>query len=167
MIIRLSSGVACAALLALAAAQAQAAPSARATDLAKRYIAALHMENMMGEMMKNMAPAILDDVARQRGGAVPSEMRAAFTSAAEDSARAMTPKMMDRIIPVVAESFTEAELAAAVAYYESPLGQAFLAKSPAFMAKATPAMMELMPAYQADMMGRFCKSVGCNPADLK
>jgi hypothetical protein len=150
----------CAAFL-LAASSAAAAPSAKSVELARRYAAALHMDNMVGSMMNNMMPSMLDQITKARGGEVPSELRIAVAEVAEESARAMAPKMIDAMLPAVAESFTEAELQAAVDYYESPLGQALLAKSPTFMAKATPAMTALMPQMQADFHARLCKKIGC------
>jgi hypothetical protein len=160
------TALACAAILAFAA-TAQAAPSARTTELAKRYMSALHMENTMGALMSNMAPTILENIAKSRGAALTSDVKIAFTEAAEESMRAMTPRMVEKMIPVIADTFTEGELEAAVAYYESANGQAMLKKSPELMSKLQPALADLMPVMQADLVGRLCKKIGCDPADLK
>jgi hypothetical protein len=145
-------------------AAAQPAPSPHALELAKRYIAAVHMEATIGSMMTSLMPAMFDSIAKRNGLAPNPEMRTAMTEAASESTRAMMPKMEDAMAPVIAGSFSEPELEAAVAYYESAPGQSLMAKMPAYMAKATPPLVALMPAMQADMEARFCRKVGCPAA---
>jgi hypothetical protein len=143
---------------------AAAQPSPRTMELARRYAAAVQMEEMMGSMMRNMMPGMMDQMAKQRGLTVNPELRIAVTEAAEESVRSMTPKMIDAMLPAIADTFSEAELQAAISYYESPPGKSLLAKAPTFMAKASPAMVALMPAMQADLEERLCKKIGCEPA---
>lgn len=155
------------AVLALAAAPAAAQPSAKSLDLARRYAKALNMEGTLVSMMGTMMPTLMDQIAQRNGGTVPPEVRSILTEVMEESTQAMTPRMIEAMLPAVAETFTEAELQAAVDYYESPLGRSFVAKSPAFMSKVTPAMSALAPEIHKDMNERLCKKVGCDPATLK
>lgn len=152
------------AVLTLAAAPAAAEPSAKSMELAKRYVKALHMENTIGTMMGNMAPLMLDRLAKRVNAQVRPELKTAYAEAVEETTRAMTPRMIDAMLPVLAETFTEAELEAAVAYYESAPGQSLMAKMPVYMAKATPAMMALTPEMEADLEARLCRKIGCEPA---
>lgn len=149
------------AVLVLAATPAAAEPSARSMELARRYVKALHMENTVGTMMGNMAPMMLDRLAQRLNAQVHPELKTAYAEAVEETTRAMTPKMIDAMLPALAETFTEAELEAAVTYYESAQGQSLMAKMPAYMARATPAMMALTPELEADLEARLCKKVAC------
>ncbi|HEY8574503.1 DUF2059 domain-containing protein [Phenylobacterium sp.] len=161
MFLKTVSALGCAAVLAFGAGAADAAPTAKQVELARRYMAALHMEEMMGSMMQNLAPAMLDNIAKRSGGQVPPELRKAFTEASAESMQAMTPRMVEVMVPAIADTFTEAELQAAVAYYESPLAKSLLAKTGAYMAKVQPAITRLMPEMQADLEGRLCRKIEC------
>jgi hypothetical protein len=141
-----------------------AKPSARAMALARRYADAIHMDNQLAAMMNGMMPAMLDQAAKRRGAPVTAELKEAVARASADAARAIAPRMIDRMTPFIAESFTEEELAAAVAYYESPLAQSLLAKSPQFIARTIPAMMEMSPEIEAEITTRICKEIGCDEA---
>lgn len=153
-------GAIAAMLLVVTPAAAQS--SAKTLELARRYTAAVRLDKMMDSMMAGMVPGMMDQMAQRRGVVLDERLRAAFVEASRESVRAMTPKMIDVMVPVIAESFTEAELAAAVAYYESPPGQSLMDKMPAYMAKASPAMTKLMPEMQDDLMQRFCTKVDCD-----
>lgn len=140
---------------------AAAEPSAENLDLARRYANALHMENIMGNLMRSLMPAMMDRLAKTSGGDVTAELKEAFASAADQSARAMTPKMLDIMVPVIADSFSTEELKAAVDYYEGPAAQSLLAKMPVYTARVTPQLMELTPEIEADMQRRICAEIGC------
>lgn len=140
---------------------AAAEPSAENLDLARRYAAALHMENIMGNLMRSLMPAMMDHFAQSSGGGVTPELKEAVASAADQSARAMTPKMLEIMVPVIADSFSTEELKAAVAYYESPAAQSLLSNMPTYTARVTPALMELTPEIEADMQKRICVEIGC------
>jgi hypothetical protein len=140
---------------------AGAEPSAEKLALARRYAAALHMENIMGTMMNNLMPIVVERTAKARGLAVTPELKEAMGRAAERSARHMTPRMLEVMTPALAESFSEDELKAAVAYYESAAAQSLLAKMPAYTARTMPQLAELMPAMEADLQARICEEIGC------
>lgn len=143
-----------------AAPAAPAAASPRKLELAHRYMAAMHVDAMMGSMMNTLMPAVLSQLSK--GKEAPPELKAALTAAASESAQAMVPNLIERMTPVVAETFTEQELQAAVAYYESPLGQSLLAKMPTYMSRMGPAMQAMMPLVAADMEQRFCRKYDCS-----
>ncbi|WP_309092398.1 DUF2059 domain-containing protein [Phenylobacterium sp.] len=151
------------AALVLAAAPAQAAPSARQMDLAKRYIAAANLENMVGALTAQLTVGMVDALSEQAKEPITAELRIAVGDAAEETARAMTPKFVERMLPVIADAFTEAELAAAVAYMESPDGRSFMQKSPALMGKVDAAVRPLQEDFAAEMEVRLCQKIGCEP----
>lgn len=143
------------------AAPAAAEPSAENLALARRYANAIHMENIIGNLMRNLMPAMMDHLAKTSGGNADAEIKEVLSSAADQSARAMTPKMLDIMVPVIADSFTTEELKAAVDYYESPAAQSLLAKTPAYTARVTPKLMEISSELEADMQKRVCAEIGC------
>lgn len=167
MIAKRLTALAGAAVLVLAAGSAQAAPSAKALELSRRYMTALHMDNMMGTMMDNLMPTVIAQMSKESGHDVDPEVRQAITEAASEAARAVTPQMVEKMVPVIADSFTEQELQAAVSYYESPLGQSLMAKMPVYMAKMQPAMAEFMPKMQTEMFERMCSKVDCKTGKIK
>lgn len=78
---------------------------------------------------------------------------------ADDTVAMMTTmreKMYPLIEPIVAETFTEAELEPIVAFYESPAGQTLIAKQPEMTAKLAPVLKTLLPEIMSDMMARVC-----------
>jgi hypothetical protein len=149
------------ALFFLAAAPAQAQPSAKSLQLARRYVAALNMEEMLSTFVTSMAVQMFDQQTKGQNLPLTNEVRIAFSEATEESTRAITPKMMEAMLPTVAEHFTEAELEAAVNYLETPLGQSFMKKSPQLMGKVQEAVTPLTPGFTADLQTRFCKKIGC------
>ena len=147
-----------------AAPPAVAAPappaSNKAMELTRRYFAAMRMEVTMRATMKAVMPAVVDQLARNNPK-LTKEQREALVEVAAQSAQTMVVKMMDRMAPVFAQSFTEKELQDLVDFYESPTGQALVAKTPAFAAKMNPTMNALLPEMLADMQTRLCARVGC------
>jgi hypothetical protein len=74
----------------------------------------------------------------------------------------MMAKLVDRIIPLYASTFTEKELQDLVAFYDGPTGQAMLTKMPTLMSKMGPMMSELMPEMMADVHQRICAKTDCS-----
>ncbi len=128
-------------------------------ELAHRLIVAMRMEEMMSNAIKGMAPSMLDQ-ANMFPGALPEKERVAIAKDVTESMHALMSKMavlMNEKGPAMyAATFTEAELRDMVAFYESPTGQATLTKMPQLMSQMTPMITQLMPAYQADLLGRLC-----------
>jgi hypothetical protein len=148
-------------LATTSAAPAAADPSPRALELAQRYARAIHFDQQMAAMMDGVVPAIVEQSLREKGQAMTTEMKAAVGRAAAETGRAMAPKMLERMIPVIAELYTEAELQAAVAFYESAPGQSMLAKTAALTARTAPALAALGPEIEADFETRLCREVNC------
>lgn len=148
-------------LVASSAAAADAAPSAHNVELARRLFTSMHMDQLMAGMMKNMMPAMVQQI-RKTNPAISDAQAQAITEASTESTQAMMSKMMDRMIPLYASTFTEKELQDVVTFYEGPSGQAMLAKMPTLMSKMGPLMIELMPEMQADLRRRMCAKMDCS-----
>ncbi|HEX3699379.1 MAG TPA: DUF2059 domain-containing protein [Phenylobacterium sp.] len=161
---RLAAGLSAAVLLIAAAPAfcADAAPDGHKLELAKRYFGAIHMDVMMDQMMSRMMPAMSEAMARQSGAALSPDMRKAIDDSVLESQHVMLAKMTEKMIPVVAETFTEKELQDLVTFYEGPTGQAVIAKTPLLTAKMMPTIISLVPEVQADVQRRLCARIDCS-----
>ena len=144
---------------ALMATAALAAPTAKQTELAHRYIAAVHMDRTMDATMKAMMPTMLASI--PPGGEAQEARRKAVTEVLPEVMHEMMGKMMARMEPIVAETFTEQELADLVKFYESPTGQAVVDKTPQLAMRMAPMMRELMPEMTKDLMAKVCAKSDC------
>ena len=135
-------------------------PSARALELTRRYFAAMHMDRTMHATIRAMAPAVMERMTKANPSITPAQ-RKAIVEVAGEASQAMVPRLMERLTPIFASTFTEKELEDLVAFYEGPTGQALVAKSPAFSARLGPAVQDLMPTMKADMEARLCARIVC------
>lgn len=134
--------------------------SPRALELTQRYFAAMRMEATMRATVKAVMPELIDQFSRSNPNMSPAQ-RAAIVDAAAQSSQTMIVRMMERMAPIFAQSFTEQELQDLVAFYEGPTGRALVAKTPAFAAKMNPAVVQLMPEMMAEMQNRLCAKMSC------
>lgn len=137
------------------------APDPTKLALAKRYYGAMHMERTMDGMMRSMVPVISQSIAKANPNLTEQE-RTAVAEAATESAAAASTRIVDRITPIIAETFTEQELRDLVNFYEGPTGQAIVDKMPTVMAKFAPQMKELVPEMEADSRQRICARIDCS-----
>lgn len=142
-----------------AAWSAGVAPSVENLALAKRYVTAIHMDHQMDGMMKSIMPALTAQTGK--GTQLTPEQQQIVAEVAIDATKGFVGKMMDRMTPIFAATFTTQELQGLVAFYEGPTGQSMMAKTPELMKNMTPMMMELMPQMQADMRQHLCARLDC------
>src|SRR5579875_4059414 len=143
------------ALPGLALAQAQ--PSPEALALAKRYVVAAQASKILENEGPAVAQYMISRMAAPPGGdAKEAEVKHAMLAAADAAVAAKTPEFLDKTAAIYARTFTEPELEAIVAFYDSPAGKAFVAKGQA----AAQPMAELIHALGADIQKdteqRFC-----------
>lgn len=134
---------------------AASAPSPRAMDLSKRYFKAMRLEDSLGKALDALDPALLtgDD-----GDPAQAEAMRAATRQALDAAM---PQYIEKMTPLLASAYSEEELAALVAFYESPVGQSVVAKSRDVGGISSQAMKDLLPGIMDDAMDRYCREMGC------
>jgi hypothetical protein len=137
-----------------------ATPNPRSLELAHKLFTEMHMDQMMINMMHQMAPAMIAQQRKVNPNLTDQEAKA-ISEAATESASNLMQKVIDRSIPLYAATFTEKELQDLVNFYDSPSGQAMLAKMPALTAKMGPIMTDLMPEMTADMTQRICSKIDC------
>jgi len=161
MIAGLSALALCAAPLAHAADTPAAAPDPAKIALVKRYFAAMHFGQMMSGMMHQMGPAMMAQM-RQAHPEVTDAQMQGVSDAMGATMDEYLPKMMDAMVPVYADTFSTEELTKLDEFYESPIGQSIVSKTPLAMQKMMPVMIKMMPDMQADMMKRMCAKVDCS-----
>jgi len=143
-----------------------AAVSERARDCAARYNKAIHLEDTMAAMMRSLMPIMISQLETETGKTLDAADKAGMVEAMAESAGVMGPKLQEELVPAMLSTFSEDELCAMTAFYESPEGQGVITKMPAYTVAASGAMARFMPAFQADMATRICKRMGCDAAKL-
>jgi hypothetical protein len=141
-----------------AAAPSKATPETRA--LAARYFEAIHYDKMLGQMMEQMVPVMLQTL-RQQAPSLTDEQNQLVSETVIESTREMTAKMKAPMIDAVAEVFTEQELRDLVAFYEAPSGQALIAKTPELTQKMMAQMPTIMAETQGKMLQKLCAKLNC------
>lgn len=134
---------------------ATAAPSAKAMDLSRRYFKAMRLEDSLGKALDTLDPALLGV---EDGDPEQAEAMRAATKQALDAAM---PRYIEKMTPLLAAAYSEEELAALVAFYESPVGRSVVAKSRDVGGISSQAMKDLLPDIMDDAMDRYCQQMGC------
>jgi hypothetical protein len=149
---------------AQAAASATARPAAvspKAEALVRCYLAAIHFEKLLDAMMGSMIPVMTDSMGKQYPN-LTDQQRSEIGAAVRESMREdFTPKMLERMVPIYAQAFSESELEAMVTFYESPAGQSIMQKTPSLAPKSAEVARDLMPEVQKDVMRRLCAKIDC------
>jgi len=146
-----------------APAAAAAKPTARQLELAHRYIQAIHMERTMDGVMKNVMPAMMAQMPKNPN--MTDAQRQAISEVATEVTGKMMSKMMVQMEPIMAETFSEKELADLVTFYEGPTGQAVIAKTPLMSTRMMSVAIAQMPEMQAEMRAKICARIQCPGAD--
>jgi hypothetical protein len=133
-----------------------AVPSARALELSQRYFKAMRLEDSLGKALDMLDPALLTG-----NGENDPEQAEAMRSATKQALDAAMPKYIEKLTPLLASAYSEEELAALVAFYESPVGQSVVAKSRDVGGISSQAMKDLLPGIMDDAMDRYCREMGC------
>ncbi|ACG77958.1 conserved hypothetical protein [Phenylobacterium zucineum HLK1] len=136
-----------------------ASPSPKALELVQRLLKATGAENQADLLTQ----AIITQMAASSNLNLSDEERVAVAHIVRDVMREeVTPKLMARMTPVYARTFTEAELEAMVVFYESPVGQAAITRIPQLMQESIAITEELMPPAQGEILRRLCDRFGCD-----
>jgi hypothetical protein len=147
-----------------AAVAAAPAPSPHALELAQRYIRATRMEQTMGRVMDQMMPAMLNQMLSNNPNVTEEQkhqITATVSEAASEASKAFFHKYFEKATVVIAQTYTETELEKLAEFFESPIGQSMMDKTPLLTQRIQGVAMELLPAFQADMQTRLCAKVDC------
>ena len=158
-----------AALMLFAGPAWSAEPSPRARELSGRYVRAIHLVENLDSMVAKIMPTMVDNAIKSARLPPGDEQRfrQAANEAAQEAMADYTRKMVAELEVVAAETFTEDELAQAVAFYESPAGRAIVAKTPElnarFMPRIQPLIDETTRTMMQRMMQKLCPAGRCEP----
>ena len=143
----------------LMAPAASAAPSDQQLALAKRYMAeATHMADSVASTLKQLRPMIMSQTEAQLNAGEKQIVGDAFDLAYTRYLNSY----LDRITPILADTYSEEELTQMVAFYESPIGQSTIAKGPALQLKLVPVAMDLVSNHASRHASR-----GLRPRHLR
>lgn len=144
--------------------QAASEPSARQLALTRRYIE-LTMSDQFEDALREMIAdqAAMDPAAQD----LPDEDRRFVADLTAELTTDMIPQMLDQMVPVYARTFSEAELEALIAFYDTEMGRSILAKTMESMPEASRAAMTVVPQMLEKMAARICQHYGCTPGELE
>ena len=129
--------------------------SAKQVALAHRYFLAAHMDRTMDGTLKTMIPAMLANIPET--ATITAEKKQVLGEVVTEVTSGMMSKILARMEPIMAEIYSETELEAMVTFYESPIGQSMIDKSPALAAKMAPMMQSIMSEMQTDLKVKLCE----------
>jgi uncharacterized protein len=139
-----------------------ASPTARRTELARRYLD-LMMTDQFGSVIREMLGDEFDNDSEMQG--VPDADRRFILNLTAELTTELVPLMITEMIPIYAATFSEEELGALVVFYDTPLGRSIATKSVEVMPEANRAIMAVVPQMLEKMATRMCQHYGCTPAE--
>jgi hypothetical protein len=144
--------------------QTAAPPTARMTALAREYLNLTMTDQFEGVVRQMLGTEFENDSEMQ---ALPEEDRRMILNLTAELTADMVPQMITEMVPVYATTFTEDELTALVAFYETPLGRSIADKSIQVMPEADRAVMSVVPQLLEKMATRMCQHYGCSPEEQR
>lgn len=138
-----------------------AAPSARQMALTRQYI-----DLMLSDQFEDVIREMIGDEAA-RDATLPEEDREFLLDLTTELITDMLPLMIEEMVPVYAAAFTEQELEALVAFYDTEMGRSIAAKNVLVMPEANRAVMSVVPQMLDKMAARMCQHYGCGPGELE
>jgi hypothetical protein len=150
----------------LLAGAASAEPTARQRELSARYFKAMHLNENFENSMKTSVGPMMDSMSKSMG--LPETMIPVMRELVNETLSETYPKMFKVMEDTIADTWSEEELQAAVTFYESPIGQSIVSKTPAMNARMMPAvaqiMTEQMRSMQVRVREKLCPSGDCSKA---
>lgn len=134
----------------------------RQLALSRRYI-----DLMQGDQLRATVRAMVQGQVQAEGRNMPDEDRRFLTDLTVELVGDLVPAMMDELVPVYAGVFTESELEALIAFYDTVEGRSIINKTYASLSEANTAMMSVMPRMFDKMAVRMCEHYGCDPVEVR
>ena len=144
--------------------QAAPAPSARQLELTRRYIA-LTMTDQFEDALRQII--VQQAQADPNADSLPEADREFIVELSVELTTDMIPQMLEAMVPIYARTFTEEELEAMIAFYDSEMGRSILRKTMTSLPEANQAAMSVMPQLMEKMAARICQYYGCEAEELE
>ncbi|HEY1224813.1 MAG TPA: DUF2059 domain-containing protein [Brevundimonas sp.] len=155
---RLFAVVFAACALLAAPALAQSEPSARQIELSRRYVQLAQGDQIESALRQMMATDPSNDLSD-----LPAEDREFLLDLTSEILADLMPKMMEAMVPAYAATFTEAELEALVAFYDTEMGRSIIDKTFQVLPEINTAVEVIIPELFQKMASRMCARYGCDP----
>lgn len=149
---------ACALLAAPALAQSQ--PSARQLELTRQYVQLAQGDQIETALRQMLATDPSNDL-----GDLPAEDRDFLLDLTSEILADLMPKMMEAMVPAYAAIFTEQELEALIAFYDTEMGRSIINKTFQVMPEINTAVASIIPEMFQKMASRMCARYGCDPRE--
>lgn len=143
-----------AAIAGPACAQTGPAPTESHLHLAERYLEL----TQGGELLKQMRGQIEEGY---RAAEMPADQRAWIVDNFTDMFTGVMTTVIAELRDDVADSFTVAELEAAIAFYQSPVGRSVVRKQVELNTEMQQVMMPLLVPRMTELMEKFCLRFDC------
>jgi hypothetical protein len=125
--------------------------------LAQRYLADAEAEKILAGEGPVVARYMLSKIPEPAGGpAKADEVRQAMLDAADEAVKDKLPEFIQKSAVIYARVYTEKELSDIVAFYDSPSGKAFVAKTSVAAAPMADMIQSLGMEIQIQTRDRFC-----------
>jgi hypothetical protein len=132
-------------------------PSPKAVALARRYVADAEARKILEDEGPVVAQYMISKIPAPTGGdAKAAEVKQAMLDAATAAVHAKVPEFLDKTAVIYARVFTEKQLTDIVAFYDSPSGKAFVAKTGEAAGPMAELIRSLGDDIQRDTRQRFC-----------
>jgi hypothetical protein len=138
-----------------------AAPSARQLALTRQYI-----DLMLSDQFEDVIREMVGDEPAM-DNSLPEDERRFLMDLTAELVTDMLPQMIEEMTPVYAAAFTEHELEALVAFYDTEMGRSIAAKNVLVMPEVNRAVMSVVPQMLDKMAARMCQHYGCEPGELE
>jgi len=136
-------------------------PSARQLALTRRYI-----DLMLSDQFEDAIREMVGDEPAM-DNSLPEDERRFLVDLTAELVTDMLPRMIEEMTPVYAAAFTEQELEALVAFYDTEMGRSIAAKNVLVMPEVNRAVMSVVPQMLDKMAARMCQHYGCEPGELE
>lgn len=140
-----------------------ASPNAHSLALARQLFTEMKMDRMLDTMVQQMTPAMIAQAKRTNPNLTEAQLDAISSATVETMAEVM-PRMIDKFVPLYAQTFSEKELQDLVNFYGTSSGQAMIDKMPTLMGHLTPLMNEMLPEVTVSMTRHLCQKIDCSKA---
>ena len=130
--------------------------AAHRLELAERYL-----ELAQGDSLAELAQTYIDEMLAADTQS-PAEHREWFRINLPREMTSLMTNLVDGLVPVYADRFTAEELAALVAFHETPLGRSIAQKQVEIGMDQALAMEVAVLQFQADLMRKFCTEFDCS-----
>lgn len=138
---------------------------ARREALAVRYMRAVHSDTNLMTTLKKLTPDLAEDIAGKYPGLSASD-RAKFgdmvATAVDQSLADIMPDYLDRASKILAKTYTADELEGMTAFYESPAGQAMVAKTPQISASMSELIKAEIGGLEPFIERHLCEKYTCD-----